>query len=205
MIFCLLLGDRRVARRHLHARAPGSQSARPPRVPAAPNVKTGFSQNFFGFSAQGSAMPAASNRRKPAFTLSGKPELFDELRTRANQSFEIGDALGRQTAGEISLDDLVLDDEFTIHRRRRRAGRSSRSGRRLVHTRGFDTTRSFHRGSNSAGSGPIGPSRPSLPKRTRRKNARRHSGWYLPLVLQDRTGLCCDSYVRKPLRRFTFR
>jgi len=44
----------------------------------------------------------------------------------------------------------------------------------------------------------------SLLKRTRRKKARRHSGWYLPLVLQDRTGLCCDSYVRKPLRRFTF-
>jgi hypothetical protein len=33
----------------------------------------------------------------------------------------------------------------------------------------------------------------------------RHSGWYLPLVLQDRTCLCCDSYVLKPLRRFTFR
>ena len=82
-------------------------------------------------------MPAASNRRKPAFTRVGKPELFDELRTRADQSFEIGDALGRQTAGEVSLDDLVLDDEFTIHRRRRRAGRSSRSGRSLVHARGY--------------------------------------------------------------------
>jgi hypothetical protein len=41
--------------------------------------------------------------------------------------------------------------------------------------------------------------------RMRRKKAMRHSGWYLPLVLQDRTSLCCDSYVEKPLRRFTFR
>jgi len=41
--------------------------------------------------------------------------------------------------------------------------------------------------------------------RMRRKKAMRHSGWYRPLVLQDRTTLCCDSYVRKPLRRFTFR
>ena len=75
----------------------------------------------------------------------------------------------------------------------------------LVHTRGFDTTRSFHRGSKFRRFRAERTARVSKPMRTRRKKARRHSGWYLPLVLQDRTRLCCDSYVRKPLRRFTFR
>ena len=88
--------------------------------------------------------------------------------------------------------------------RRGDSRRCCASGRYLVHTRGFDTTRSFHRGSKFRAFRVKRTSR-LKPELTRRKNARRHSGWYLPLVLQDRTRLCCDSYVRKPLRRFTFR
>src|SRR6185295_19477580 len=74
----------------------------------------------------------------------GKPQLFDELRTGTDQLLEIGDAPRRQSAREVALDDLILDDEFTIHRRRGRAGHRSRGSRSLVHTRGIDTTRSFH-------------------------------------------------------------
>ena len=120
----------------------------------------------------------------------GKPELLDELRTRANQSFEIGDALGRQTAGEITLDNLVLDDEFTIHRRRRRDRRRQPkrqepgSRQRIRYESQLPSCFEFpHIQSQS------GPSRHRCAGLTRRKKARRHSGWYLPLVLQDRTRL----------------
>ena len=136
--------------------------------------------------------------------LLGQPELFDELRTRADQSFEIGDALGRQTAGEITLDDLVLDDEFTIHGRRRRARRQQPkrqapgSHQRIRYDSQLPSWFKVPQIQSQT------DRRAIAAKRTRRKNARRHSGWYLPLVLQDRTRLCCDSYVRKPLRRFTF-
>ena len=124
---------------------------------AAPNVKAGFSQNFFGFSAQGSAMPAASNRRRPAFTLSARPSSSMSCGTRADQFFEIGDALRRQTAGEITLDDLVLDDEFTIHGGRRCAGRGGAGDRPWFTPEDSIRLAASIVVQNSADSGPNGP------------------------------------------------
>src|SRR5262249_34024141 len=127
------------------------------------------------------------------------------LGARADQALEIGDALRRQTAGEVTLDDLVLDDEVAVHRRRRPAVAGRGSGA-PVHTRGFETTRSFHRYSRFRRF-MFARWRPSPPLRTRRKNARRQSGWERPMgpTVLDRTALCCGSYVGKPLHGFTFR
>ena len=160
--------------------------------------KIGFSQNFLFFLGPRLRDAGGIEQAQSRVHALGQAEFFDELGTRADQSFEIGDAPGRQTAGEIPLDDLVLDDELPIHGRRQGTP-ALRPGSRQRNRYDSQLPSWFKVPDVEARPLAVTPA-----ARTRRRNARRHSGWYLPLVLQYRTGLCCDSYVRKPLRRFTF-
>ncbi len=67
--------------------------------PTAAKVNAGFSQTFFCFSAQGSAIPAASNNRRPALTRSASPSSSMSCgRERISRSKSVTPLGGRRPA-----------------------------------------------------------------------------------------------------------
>ena len=92
-------------------------------------------------------MPAASNRRRPAFTLSGSPSSSMSCgRERMSLSKSVTPFGGRRPARYRSTIWFLMMNSRSMAGAGV-PGADSAGGRCLVHTRGFDTTRSFHRGS----------------------------------------------------------
>ena len=75
LVVLLQLGDLRCRDAKPACASTSAADQRHRRETRGAETEDGFSQNFFCFSAQGSAMPAASNRRRPAFTRSASPSL----------------------------------------------------------------------------------------------------------------------------------